>query len=185
MKRLTEDEAQRVSKLLSLVLRHKPETLGIMLDEQGWTDVDKLLIKLQAKGHAIDHDQLKQLVETNNKKRFAFSADRTRIRANQGHSVPVALGYVEKQPPQWLYHGTATRFLEAILQEGLQKMNRHHVHLSSDRETAEIVGRRHGKPVILTIKAQAMTTAGHVFYQSDNGVWLTDFVPVAYLLLEE
>jgi len=179
---LTDNEAQRVSKFLSLVLRHKPESLGITLDEHGWTTVDSLLSKLRAKGYRIDRSQLAFIVETNNKKRFAFSPDGTQIRANQGHSVDVDLGYIEKQPPQLLYHGTATRFLDSIRTEGLKKMNRHHVHLSSDEQTARAVGSRHGKPIILTVKASEMATAGHVFYQSENGVWLTDLVPVAYIV---
>ncbi|GAB4028913.1 RNA 2'-phosphotransferase [Spirosoma gilvum] len=179
---LTDHDAQRVSKFLSLVLRHKPESLGITLDEQGWTEVDTLLTKLRTKGYRIDRNQLEYIVETNNKKRFAFSPDGTQIRANQGHSVDVDLGYTEKQPPRFLYHGTATRFLDAIRAEGLKKMNRHHVHLSSDEQTAYAVGSRHGKPVILTIKAGEMATTGHAFYQSENGVWLTDTVPADYIL---
>ncbi|WP_020594901.1 RNA 2'-phosphotransferase [Spirosoma panaciterrae] len=180
---LNDEEAQRVSKFLSLVLRHKPETLGITLNEQGWTDVDRLLTKLYHRGYQISRDQLKYIVETNNKKRFAFSLDESQIRANQGHSVEVDLGYVEKQPPALLYHGTAMRFIDSIKADGLRKMNRHHVHLSSDEQTAYMVGSRHGKPVVLTIKAGEMAMAGHVFYQSDNGVWLTDTVPTAYIIV--
>ncbi len=179
---ISESETQRVSKFLSLVLRHQPETIGITLDENGWTDVDILLTKLQTKGHRINCDQLRYVVETNNKKRFAFNEDETLIRANQGHSIEVDLGYVQKQPPELLYHGTATRFLDVILVEGLKRMNRHHVHLSVDEQTARNVGNRHGKPVILIVKASEMEANGHVFYQSENGVWLTEHVPVAYLI---
>jgi putative RNA 2'-phosphotransferase len=179
---MSESETNRTSKFLSLVLRHKPQELGITLDENGWTDVSMLLAKMAAKGHRITHDQLRYIVETNSKKRFAFNENESRIRANQGHSVEVDLGYVQKQPPEFLYHGTATRFLEMILAEGLKKMNRHHVHLSSDEQTARSVGGRHGKPVVLTVKSGVMTANGHVFYQSENGVWLTDHVPAAYLV---
>ncbi|GAB2564702.1 RNA 2'-phosphotransferase [Spirosoma areae] len=181
---LSDSDAQRVSKFMSLVLRHKPETIGITLDENGWTDVDVLLTKLQTKGHRINRDQLRHLVETNNKKRFAFSSDETQIRASQGHSVEVDLGYTEKQPPQFLYHGTATRFLDVILTDGLKNMDRHHVHLSADEQTARNVGSRHGKPVVLTVKAEEMAAGSFVFYQSENGVWLTNFVPVAYIVHE-
>ena len=176
----TESDNKRISKFLSLVLRHQPETLGVTLDENGWTDVGTLLEKLDQKGYAIDLDQLRYVVETNNKKRFAFNDDETQIRANQGHSVEVDLGYVEKVPPLFLYHGTATRFLEAIKANGLKKMNRHHVHLSADKQTAINVGSRHGKPVVLVVRAGDMAAAGYAFYQSDNGVWLTDNVPAAY-----
>ena len=178
---LTDKQAQSISKFLSLVLRHKPEEIGITLDENGWTDVPTLLSKMTTKGNRITHDQLRHIVVTNNKKRFAFNHDESRIRANQGHSIDVELGYTAKQPPQCLYHGTATRFLDIILKEGLKKMNRHHVHLSADEQTARTVGNRHGKPVVLLVQAGKMAENGHTFYQSDNGVWLTDHVPVSYL----
>ncbi|OIN56102.1 RNA 2'-phosphotransferase [Arsenicibacter rosenii] len=181
---MTDKQAQTISRLLSLVLRHKPEEIGIKLDENGWTDVPMLLSKLADKGHPITLDQLRHIVETNNKKRFAFNADESCIRANQGHSIEVDLGLIAKQPPQVLYHGTAIRFLDAILQEGLKKMNRQHVHLSADEQTARMVGSRHGKPVILLVKAGAMADNGHIFYQSTNGVWLTEHVPVSYLSYE-
>ncbi len=181
---LSEPEANRVSKFLSLVLRHQPDTIGIMLDENGWTDVNILLTKLQTKGHQMNFDQLRYLVETNNKKRFAFNIDETRIRASQGHSVVVDLSYSEKKPPKFLYHGTATRFFNTVLAEGLKKMDRHHVHLSADETTARTVGSRHGKPVVLTVKAEEMAADNFVFYQSENGVWLTEFVPAAYIVHE-
>lgn len=178
---ISESETHRVSKFLSLVLRHQPETIGITLDENGWTDVATLLAKLQSKSFRIDLNQLRYIVETNNKKRFAFNADESQIRASQGHSVEVDLGYTEKQPPQFLYHGTATRFLDLILADGLKKMSRHHVHLSSDEQTARSVGSRHGRPVVLIVKAEEMAASGYIFYQSENGVWLTDHVPADYL----
>ncbi len=181
---LTDKQAQTISRLLSLILRHKPEEIGIKLDENGWTDVSELLSKLAAQGHHITLDQLRHIVETNNKKRFAFNPDESCIRANQGHSIEVDLGFIAKQPPQLLYHGTATRFLDVIIREGLKKMNRQHVHLSADEQTARMVGSRHGKPVILSVKAGTMAADGHIFYQSTNGVWLTEFVPVSYLLHE-
>ncbi len=181
---ISDSETHRTSKFLSLVLRHQPETIGITLDENGWTDVSMLLTKMATKGHRISVDQLRFIVETNNKKRFAFNADESQIRASQGHSVEVDLGYIEKQPPQFLYHGTATRFLDLILADGLKKMNRHHVHLSSDEQTARSVGSRHGKPVVLIVKAEEMAANSHVFYQSENGVWLTDHVPAVYLVHE-
>lgn len=181
---MPESETHRISKFLSLVLRHQPETIGILLDENGWTDVPTLLAKMAVRGYRITHDQLRHIVDTNNKKRFAFNEDESRIRASQGHSVEVDLGYVQKQPPEFLYHGTATRFLDVILADGLKKMNRHHVHLSSDEQTARSVGSRHGKPVVLVVKAEEMVANGHVFYQSENGVWLTDHVPAAYLVHE-
>lgn len=179
---LTDKEAQRISKYLSLVLRHKPQIIGIKLDEHGWTDVTTLLVKLNSRGYQLDLDQLRYVVATNNKKRFAFNSDESLLRASQGHSVNVQLGYAEKKPPEFLYHGTAKRFVDAIRVEGLKKMNRHQVHLSADEQTALAVGSRHGKPVVLIIRAGDMAADGYVFYQSENGVWLTDHVPAAYLI---
>lgn len=178
---LPDHETTRLSKFLSLVLRHRPDKLGLALDAQGWTHVADLLTKLNRHGYAVNLDALRYVVATNNKKRFAFSADETMIRANQGHSVGVTLGYAPQPPPPVLYHGTATRFLAAIRAGGLTKQKRHHVHLSADPDTATQVGRRHGRPVVLTVRAADMAAAGYVFYQSDNGVWLTDHVPPAYL----
>lgn len=171
----------RISKFLSLVLRHRPGLLGITLDEGGWIDVAQLLQRMQQKGWDIDEPSLHEVVAANNKQRFALSADGRRIRASQGHSIPVNLGYAPQQPPGILYHGTATANLQAILQQGLQKGKRHQVHLSTDAATALAVGRRHGAPVILQVDAARMYADGHVFYCSDNGVWLTEWVPPAYL----
>lgn len=178
---LNDSQAHNLSKFLSLVLRHQPDTIGITLDEHGWTEVALLLPRLAAHKFAISLADLEYVVATNNKQRFAFSDDHTRIRASQGHSVDVELGYVAQSPPRVLYHGTATRHLAAIRVEGLKKGSRHHVHLSADQATARTVGSRHGKPVVLTIDAAAMAAQGHPFYQSANGVWLTDFVPVGYI----
>lgn len=171
-----------LSKLLSLVLRHKPETLGLSLDEHGWLRVDTLLAALGAKGYTVDRTLLQQLVETNDKQRFLLSDDGLYIRANQGHSLSVDLALVPVQPPALLYHGTATRFLSSIQREGLLPRNRQHVHLSHDRETAHAVGKRHGKPVVLTVQAETMWGSGRAFYQATNGVWLTDTVPPQFLL---
>lgn len=178
---LDEKRLTSLSKLLSLTLRHKPATLGITLDENGWVDVDVLLAGAQANGKQLDLDLLQRIVETNNKQRFAFSEDGRRIRANQGHSIEVALDLPAQSPPDVLLHGTATRFLDAILAEGLDRRNRHHVHLSDNLETALQVGGRHGKPVLLEIDAARMHRDGHRFFRSDNGVWLTEAVPPTYL----
>jgi putative RNA 2'-phosphotransferase len=173
-----------VSKLLSLVLRHQPETIGIVLDPQGWTDVGTLLRKMQAKGMPVDLPLLKQVVATNDKQRFAFNPDFSRIRANQGHSVAVDLGLTPVPPPEYLYHGTAEASLSAILAEGLRKQSRRHVHLSADIPTAIKVGGRHGKPVVLLVKSGEMHRLGNPFYRSENNVWLTDFVAPEYLEID-
>ena len=169
------------SKFLSLVLRHRPDVIGITLDAGGWVPVEDLLAACAQHGRAISREQLNVVVRTNDKQRFAFSADGSRIRANQGHSLPIDLGLVSVEPPELLYHGTVPRFLESIRQEGLTKGNRHHVHLSPDVETATKVGQRRGRPVVLVIEAGRMFRDGHKFYQSENGVWLTDAVPPGYI----
>lgn len=178
---LTEKETTRVSKFLSLVLRHKPEEIGLSLDANGWAGVSELLQRMSAAGVKIDRTTLERVVAVNNKKRFAFSDDGTRIRANQGHSVEVELGYQPQTPPAVLYHGTAEKNVQAILKEGLVKQSRHHVHLSADTDTAVKVGQRHGKPVVLQVSAGEMRKDGHVFYRSANGVWLTEGVPPRYI----
>jgi putative RNA 2'-phosphotransferase len=178
---LTEKETTRLSKFLSLVLRHQPELIGIKLDEQGWVAVDELLQKAGAHGNLMTRDVLNHVVETNAKKRFAFDDAWQKIRASQGHSVDVELGYEPQTPPDVLYHGTGSQSVEAILQTGLEKRSRQHVHLSSDLETAIKVGKRHGKPVVLTVAAGEMHRLGHKFYLSENKVWLTDFVQTDYI----
>jgi len=165
------------SKFLSLVLRHQPDLIGIVLDDAGWTDIDTLLAKAAAKGTRITPDELVELVKSSDKQRFALSPDGTRIRANQGHSVEVELDLPPTPPPATLYHGTVDKFLESIRTSGLIKGSRHHVHLSADVETTSKVGARRGTPVLLRIRADAMADAGHVFYRSANGVWLVDTVP--------
>lgn len=173
---------RNTSKLLSYVLRHCPETMGIQLDGSGWADVAELLVALERHGKPLTREELEEVVATNNKQRFAFSEDGQRIRASQGHSIPVDLGLKPLAPPRALYHGTAESKLDGILREGLTRGNRNHVHLSPDAETAIKVGRRHGKPVVLEIHAAKMDAEGFKFYLSDNGIWLTDHVPVKYLV---
>lgn len=172
---------KQISKLLSLVLRHKPEQIGITLDGKGWTPVDILIQKMNEQGININKALLQQVVDSNDKKRFAFNEDHTMIRASQGHSVAIDLDYAAMIPPDILFHGTAEKFLPAIKEHGLIKQQRHHVHLSVDKETALKVGQRQGKPVILTISAGKMHEQGFSFYLSANGVWLTDHVPIEYI----
>ncbi len=169
------------SKFLSLVLRHHPEAIGVTLDAEGWIDVDRLLAACSRHGKAISREQLDEVVRTNDKRRFSFSADGLRIRANQGHSVAVDLGLVSVEPPDLLYHGTVARFLPSIRQEGLVRGTRHHVHLSPDAETADRVGRRRGSPVVLVVEAGRMSGDGYPFFRSENNVWLTEAVPPGYL----
>ncbi|MCI5121557.1 MAG: RNA 2'-phosphotransferase [Candidatus Electrothrix sp. AUS4] len=170
-----------MSKFLSLILRHAPEKIGIHLDANGWVVVDDLLSAAQAHGTVIPRERLDEVVFRNDKQRFAFSPDGLRIRANQGHSVPVDLGLSPVRPPALLFHGTATRFLPSIQAQGLRSMKRQHVHLSATREQAHRVGARHGRPVVLEIDAKGMSDAGHLFFLSANGVWLTEFVPVSFI----
>ena len=178
---MNDKEIKNTSKFLSLILRHQPETIGLSLDENGWADTETLLLQLTAHGHPVSKELLETVVSTNDKKRFAFNEDHTRIRASQGHSVQVELNLQQKQPPEWLYHGTIADFVENIQKEGILKMSRQHVHLSQDQHTARAVGGRRGKPVILSINAGQMQEAGFIFYLSENGVWLTDHVPAAYI----
>jgi putative RNA 2'-phosphotransferase len=171
----------RISKFLSLVLRHQPEKVGLALDKAGWVSVAKLLHALEVHGLNVTLEELQEVVRTNDKQRFSFSSDETLIRASQGHSVKVELGGEPKSPPAILYHGTAERFLSSIRQQGLVKGSRQHLHLSEQRETAIEVGRRYGKPVVLRIASERMHTDGYMFFVSDNGVWLTEHVPVEYI----
>jgi putative RNA 2'-phosphotransferase len=174
------NDIKLISKFLSLILRHKPEEINLQLDENGWVSVKELIEKANAKGIVLDKAMLEVIVETNDKKRFAFNTDKTMIRASQGHSIDVELKLDPVQPPGILYHGTATRFLESIMSGGLQKQSRQHVHLSATVETAKAVGSRHGKPAILAIDAKAMHIESFKFYLSANNVWLTDEVPVKF-----
>jgi putative RNA 2'-phosphotransferase len=176
-----EKRTVKTSKRLSRILRHDPASVGITLDEAGWVRVDALLAALARHGGGLSRAELEIVVETNNKRRFAFSDDGLSIRASQGHSVAVDLGLAATVPPPVLYHGTASRSLDAIFREGLRPMSRRDVHLSADTGTAVRVGSRHGRPVVLSVDAAAMAAAGHEFRLSANGVWLTDAVAPQYL----
>jgi putative RNA 2'-phosphotransferase len=178
---MSRDAIVDTSKLLSYVLRHRPDSIGLQLDASGWAEVDVLLQRLAEHGKAVDRALLDRVVAHNDKQRFAFDATRTRIRASQGHSIQVDLDLQPAQPPDVLYHGTASRFLKSILASGLRAGNRQHVHLSGDVDTARRVGARHGFPVILHIDTARMRADGAVFYRADNGVWLTGPVAPRYL----
>ncbi|MFF0091872.1 RNA 2'-phosphotransferase [Streptomyces canus] len=173
----------KVSKYLSKHLRHQPERIGLTLDEAGWVEIDVLIAAATEHGFRFTRDELDHVVAANDKQRFAI--DGTRIRASQGHSIDVDLGLPPATPPAYLYHGTVARYLDAIRAEGLRPMNRHDVHLSSDRETATRVGARRGRPVVLSVHAEAMHRDGHVLHVSANGVWLTQSVPPRYLRFPE
>lgn len=175
------EDLKSSSKFLSYVLRHAPESIGLALDANGWASVDELLVKAAAAGRSLNHATLEEIVATSDKKRFTLSEDGSRIRAAQGHSVEVALGLEPTAPPETLYHGTATRFLDAIRAEGLKPGSRQQVHLSADAATAAAVGSRHGKPAVLRVAAGAMHAQGYAFFRADNGVWLTDQVPPHFL----
>lgn len=174
-------KVKNISKFLSYVLRHNPDKLGITLDANGWTSVKTLLEKINVDNYSLSMETLEEVVATNNKKRFAFNEDKTMIRANQGHSVNIDLALQSKEPPNYLYHGTVEKFMESIREKGLIKGSRQHVHLSADKETAINVGSRRGKPIILTIRSGEMHAKGYTFYQSENGVWLTEAVPSEFI----
>jgi putative RNA 2'-phosphotransferase len=172
---------ESTSKFLSLVLRHQPEAIGLSLDDAGWADVAELVKLSNNHKRALTLDLLQQVVANNDKKRFAFNGDGSKIRASQGHSVAVELELPITVPPELLYHGTATRFVESIKQQGLLAGSRQHVHLSEDQATAVKVGQRHGKPVVLVVAAKQMQEAGHKFYLSENGVWLVATIPIQFV----
>lgn len=169
-----------ISKFIALILRHKPETIGISLDEHGWANVSELIEGIN-KQQPFTMMDLEEIVKTDNKQRYSFNEDKTLIRANQGHSVPVDVELPEKEPPEFLWHGTGEKYTESIDKIGLIPKSRLYVHLSGDLETAKIVGKRHGKLVVYKVKSGEMAKDGFVFYQSVNGVWLTKEVPVKYL----
>ena len=173
---------EKLSKFISLILRHKPEEIGISIDESGWAKVEDLINGINKSGRNIDMNILEEIVRTDNKQRYSFSEDKTKIRANQGHSIPVKVELKELEPPNTLYHGTATKSLEGIKQLGIKSMSRLYVHLSKDFETAKQVGSRHGECVILAINAKRMYEDGIKFYLSENGVWLTEYVDPKYIL---
>ncbi|HEX8654517.1 MAG TPA: RNA 2'-phosphotransferase [Allosphingosinicella sp.] len=173
----------RLSKFLSLVLRHRPETIGITLDAEGWADLDLLIGRANAAGGRLSRAAVEDVVRTSDKQRFALSGDGSRIRAQQGHSTKaVSLTFEPAEPPAFLFHGTAERNIPSIRGEGLKPGRRHHVHLSGDRQTALAVGTRHGRAVVLLIDSGAMHGDGYAFYRSGNGVWLIDHVPSDYIV---
>ena len=169
-----------ISRFMSLILRHKPETIGICLDEHGWADVQELIEGIAEK-YEFNQEILEEIVRTDNKQRYSFNEDKTLIRANQGHSIPVDVELEEKEPPEELWHGTAEKYVTSIEQQGLLAKSRLYVHLSKEQETAVKVGARHGKPVLYRVKSGQMYRDGYKFYLSKNGVWLTKQVPVKYL----
>lgn len=180
---MSDQNYNKISKFLSYVLRHQPDAIGLILDDHGWANIEELINKANQSGEVttLDRSLIQDVVDSNDKKRFFISDDGQSIRASQGHSVNVDLQLKPVEPPEFLYHGTATRFLESILKEGLKPQQRQYVHLSKDIETATKVGQRYGKPVILTINAQLMCEQGFKFFLSENGVWLTNNVPSIYL----
>jgi len=171
----------KASRFLSLVLRHNPSKIDLILDEQGWANVNELLERMNQRNFNLDRNDLELIVEKNNKKRFTFSEDGDFIRANQGHSIAIDLALEPIKPPLQLFHGTASKSVSVILREGLKKMRRQHVHLSDDMDTAVNVGGRHGKPVVLIVESRQMYKDGFEFFCSKNGVWLTDRIPVKYI----
>ena len=170
----------RTSKFVALILRHKPETIGIKLDGHGWADVNELIAGI-AKTRPFTREMLETIVATDEKGRYSFNEDGSRIRANQGHSIPVDVELEQKDPHEFLYHGTAEKYVSAIDTQGLIPKTRLYVHLSRDYETAVSVGKRHGTPVVYRVAAQKMAEDGYAFFLSQNGVWLTKSVPLAYL----
>lgn len=178
---MNDQEKKKTSKFLSYILRHHPESIDLNLDENGWADVHELISKSTEDSQGFTFEELDEIVQTNDKKRFIFNEDKTRIRANQGHSVDIDLALKLQQPPDFLYHGTAESNVDSIVEKGIEKRSRQHVHLSIDKETAAKVGMRHGKPVILIIDSGKMFEDGVLFYLSENGVWLTDFVEAKYI----
>lgn len=166
---------------MSLILRHKPEVIGITLDEHGWASVNDLICGIEKNNPEFNMDILEQIVRTDNKQRYSFNDDRSLIRANQGHSVNVDVELKEKEPPEYLYHGTGEKYVKSINQDGLIPKSRLYVHLSKDIKTAENVGKRHGKEVVYRINSGQMYRDGYKFYLSENGIWLTKEVPIKYL----
>lgn len=173
---------KEISKFLSLVLRHQPQKIGLIIDENGWANVDELLNKLNQYHWQIDRQTLEEVVKTNDKQRFAFDETKEKIRASQGHSIEVDLGLLPIEPPEILYHGTADKSLPGIQKEGLKSQSRQHVHLSENIETAIKVGQRHGKVIVLKVKAKEMYKNGFSFYLSANNVWLSDSVPLEFIV---
>jgi len=179
-----ENKHIRISKFLSLVLRHKPETIGITLDSEGWADVNELIRKSFDAGVTLDRPMLRQVVEGGEKKRFSFSPDGLRIRANYGHSIPVLPVHEPVEPPEFLYHGTAEEFVPSIEKDGIGPGTRQYVHLVEDMKTAVEVGSRHGEPAVVTVKAKTMYECGYEFFRTESGIWLTREVPKEHIEIE-
>ena len=171
---------KEISKFIALILRHKPEVIGIELDEHGWANVSELIDGI-SRTMPIDMALLEKIVAEDEKQRYSFNEDMTLIRANQGHSIPVDVELEKVVPPEKLYHGTGEKYTESIEAAGLIPKSRLYVHLSGDMETAEKVGARHGKPVVYIVDSGKMSADGYEFFRSVNGVWLTKEVPVIYL----
>jgi putative RNA 2'-phosphotransferase len=182
---MNEKQTKRISKFLSLILRHKPDSVGVELDENGWTDINVLLEKMNVAGTKIDRTVLDYVVDTNPKKRFAISDCGAKIRASQGHSVEIDLAYEPADPPQFLFHGTPQKIVPLIKAGGLKKMGRHHVHMNAEAEPCIEVAQRYGKPVVLKIAAAKMHNAGYEFFRSANSVWLTDNVPPEFIEFQQ
>jgi putative RNA 2'-phosphotransferase len=182
---MNDDKLTQLSRFLSFVLRHKPEAIGIELDRNGWMDVDMLIKAVNQNGQYLTREILAEIVATDNKQRYIFSQDQKQIRASQGYSINVDLEFTPIDPPEFLYHGTAMRFVKQIMQEGLKPQKRQYVHLSADVKTATTVGKRHGEPVVLTVFAQKMHENGQLFYLSENKVWLTKYVQPEFLTATE
>ena len=179
--KMNDNKQLQLSRFLSLVLRHRPEAIGIRLDRNGWAEVDVLIEAMNQHGRFIDHDTLKQIVAMDNKQRYTFSHDKKRIRASQGHSIDIDLNLTPTVPPEILFHGTDSGSIAQIKQQGLRPQKRNHVHLSTDLETAIRIGSRHGKPVVLMVDAKKMYEHGQLFYLSENNIWLTDSIMPEYL----
>lgn len=172
----------RISIFISKVLRHQPDIIGMSLDKHGWANVEQLIAGVQQhKEPAFDMAALEEIVRTDNKQRYSFNEDKTLIRANQGHSIPVDVELPVATPPEYLWHGTGEKYADSIDRTGLIPKSRLYVHLSADVDTARIVGNRHGRPVIYRVRTGDMARSGYVFYRSVNGVWLVKEVPVEYL----
>ena len=182
---MSEKKLTQLSRFLCLVLRHKPETIGVTLDRNGWVDVDVLLKAVNRSGRYMTREILDRIVATDDKQRYALSHDKKLIRASQGHSIDIDLELVPIEPPEFLYHGTAIGFVAKIKQEGLKSQKRQYVHLSSDVKTAIAVGSRHGHPAVLTVLAQRMYEAGQQFYLSENHVWLTTEIKPEFLVVKD
>ena len=175
-------DMKKTSVFISLILRHKPDVIGISLDEHGWANVQELINGINKTGkYSIDMPMLEEIVRTDNKQRYSFNEDRSKIRANQGHSINVDVELKEAVPPEILYHGTGEKYVESINAEGLKPKSRLYVHLSKDVETAVTVGSRHGKSIVYTVASGEMYRQGYTFYLSENGVWLTKNVPVDFM----